>query len=216
MSEKPENTIEVASAHTQKNLKYGIICFCITTLVQLIISALYMHNSYIDRKEQAKQSQQNHIEQAKQSQLNRQFEILKMKYASQDTKYREIQYPIINVRDNLEDIYEICSQPLNPDQLKKLEIKKSELKKNRVTLLQAIGSIRVMFSPEVYSLFSNFTGNVEKVVAAGKKQNCPNYLPPPSYWLKQFRDIKGNMSKEITHTQQEIDKNLSAGAIKKN
>ncbi len=80
ISEKREEMVEIAPGHTQKNVKYGVIFFCITIFIQVMTSMFYIYNSNIDRKEQASQSQQNRKEQAKQSQLNRQFEILKTKY----------------------------------------------------------------------------------------------------------------------------------------
>lgn len=213
MSEKPEETVENTEGKAQKSVKYGVIFFCITTFVQLMTTMIYMYNSDIDRKEQTKQAQQNRIEQAKQYRLNRQFEILKIKYTAQDTKFKEVKSPMIIVRNNLEEIYRICSKPLNVKQLKDLEIRKSELESNRIMLIQAAGSVQIMFSSKINNLFTNFTGNVEKVVSSGKEKNCPDYLHNPSYWLKQYRDIKNQMIKEINQTQQKIDKNLNNSAL---
>ncbi len=205
--------VEITPGHTQKNVKYGVIFFCITTFIQVMTSMFYIYNSNIDRKEQASQSQQNRKEQAKQSQLNRQFEILKTKYYDQDKKNKEIQFPIFDVRDNLLDISNICSKTLNPEKLKNLEIKKSELKKNRIILHKSIGGIQIIFSSKVYSLLTKFTSDVEKVVTTGGGNNCPSYLPPPSHWLKQFRDINSMMLKETNQTKQELDKNLNDNLI---
>ena len=215
MNAKNENlnkimeTVESESAQTSKSVKYGTIFFCITTLIQLMTSVVYMYNSDKDRKEQAYQYQMNRGEQAKQYKLNREFEILKMKYASQDGKYKEVQYSMINVRDDLLNIYNICNNnSLNNSQIKKLKTTMDKLRRDRVALIQDSGTVRIMFTAKIDELFRGFTLNVEKVIESVKEETCPTYLPDAYFWRKIYWDINSNMLKEAYQTEIAINENL--------
>lgn len=148
----------------EKDIRAVLIVLVVTSIIQLLSISVYMYNAAQDREESMVQRS-----------LDRQFSMLERQFERQDTKYKEIEYPLIELRASLETISKLCSKGLTAltlDDRNQLANAISQKSKYITALVQANGASQVIFGEALHNNIRNLVLMVEKngdgVCPAGK------------------------------------------------
>lgn len=198
-----EPPFESALHEASKDAKAAILAVLIMALVQFISIGVYSYNAAQDRAEERHQQA-----------LNRQMDILKSVYDRQDKKYKEIEDPLIALRDGMSVMRKTCvDKSLTPaEKKKKLDYYKEERIKNKIALIQAYGPSQVFFGQAVFNKAKHIVNDIERTEVMDNQQLCTLMTSAYETELqKDNRELDQYMYDAMGITEQKINAILEKG-----
>lgn len=197
MEKRDGENLSTEVEKTSKDVRLAVFLVAIASIIQLTVAGIYTYNDHQERKQEKELRTQEF-----------RLEAFEKQYDRQTQKYEQIQYPIIALREDLEEINKICQkQALTLQDKQDLANFMAERRKNKVALVQAYGGVQLPFGMVVFNQIKDFVAQEEKIESLPP---CSPATPASFLWKEEGNTIGNMMLEKMGETAQTI-LNILAG-----